>query len=200
MSVDEHAPVGTVLKDDETQGVFLFHDEDTSVSQFRCSLEGITSSFVLDHFGVSRDRGSCSVTTLKEFNYHVAHSFEFQVRVTQTAALDLYATADVVVSITDHNNHAPLFSQSSYWFTVQKAIRQGTQIGKISVSDKDQGGNTKVILHLLSDGEQSEQDLSRLVFPFFSLLFFSAHLLNEMEVHAWLQCIFNKLVLQCITM
>ncbi|XP_071114980.1 protocadherin Fat 4-like [Haliotis cracherodii] len=64
------------------------------------------------------------------------------------------AEAILTVHVRDTNDHAPVFSQSSYDFTLSEDASANQMIGKVVVTDKDEGPNGKVIFSL--SGEHSD--------------------------------------------
>ncbi|XP_067660593.1 protocadherin-11 X-linked-like [Haliotis asinina] len=60
----------------------------------------------------------------------------------------LNSTATVVINLQDVNDVAPTFSQSIYSFEIPENTPRGTQVGKVSVYDLDDGRNGEVFLSI----------------------------------------------------
>ncbi|XP_067676185.1 protocadherin Fat 4-like [Haliotis asinina] len=61
------------------------------------------------------------------------------------------AEAILTVHVRDTNDHAPVFSQSTYDFTLSEDVSTNYIIGKVDVTDKDEGPNGKLVLSLSGD-------------------------------------------------
>ena len=80
-------------------------------------------------------------------------SCRFQVRATDKNFKHMYATASVVIRVKDENNHAPVFSQMSYWTSVPSNTAVGNELLTIQAEDKDTGKNAEITYSLLSSGD-----------------------------------------------
>ncbi|XP_046553351.1 protein dachsous-like [Haliotis rubra] len=61
------------------------------------------------------------------------------------------AEAILTVHVRDTNDHAPVFSQTTYDFTLSEDVSANHIIGKVDVTDKDEGPNGKLVLSLSGD-------------------------------------------------
>ena len=131
---------------------FRFTTDSRPANDFECSLDDITSTQILDHFQVNRIGYECQVKVIRDFVQISNREFTFQVRVTDIKQRNLIGKAGVTVKITDTNDYAPEFTQSSYWVSVASDTSQGTSLVQVTVFDRDTPGKTEFVLELLSEG------------------------------------------------
>ena len=58
----------------------------------------------------------------------------------------------MTVKVTDTNDYAPEFTQSSYWVSIASDTSLGTSLVQVTVFDRDTPGKTEFVLELLSEG------------------------------------------------
>ena len=115
--------VGTLSADDSDQGDF---------GLVSYALES-TSTFVVDS-------STGAVTLNSALEYSVAKSYNLYVTATDNAGnASRTATAALVISVTDVNNHAPDFSGSPYTVTVPETTATGTDFFVLKATDLDSG-------------------------------------------------------------
>ncbi|XP_022445886.1 protocadherin Fat 2 [Delphinapterus leucas] len=76
------------------------------------------------------------ITTTKLMDFHDRAQYQLHIR----TSLGLASTT-VVIDIMDCNNHAPMFSKSSYYGTFDENIPPGTSILTVTATDQDHGEN-----------------------------------------------------------
>ena len=64
-------------------------------------------------------------------------------------------SSQVIVTVLDDNDHAPVFTRSKYDFRVAENVDTGHLVGTLTASDKDEGINAKVsFLITAEDGSE----------------------------------------------
>jgi hypothetical protein len=113
-------------------------------------MEKITTLETIEYLSVIQDGGECKLVTKpgKQIDSSVTPRFEFEMRATDKNFQNMFATASVVINVVDENNHAPEFSQTSYWVSVSSAVSKGTSILQLSTYDKDLGSFGEVTYQL----------------------------------------------------
>ncbi|XP_062443263.1 protocadherin Fat 2 [Rhea pennata] len=76
------------------------------------------------------------ITTVRAMNFHEQSHFELEVTTTNS-----HISTIVVIDVTDCNNHAPSFSQSSYRGAFDENIPPGTSVLTVRATDEDEGDN-----------------------------------------------------------
>lgn len=143
------------LRKPDGSGGLVISDEDTSKSQFDCTIENIQTIDIVDHFRVTNDNGECKLITQRSFNHFDTPKFTFEVRATDKNYRNMYASAKVEVIIQDTNNHAPQFSQKSYWASVSSNFPVRNSILKVIATDKDAGSFGEITYELLDSEDRS---------------------------------------------
>ncbi|XP_009890940.1 PREDICTED: protocadherin Fat 2 [Charadrius vociferus] len=76
------------------------------------------------------------ITTVRAMDFHEQSRFELEV-----ATVNSHASTTVVIDITDCNNHAPSFTQSSYRGAFDENVPPGTSVLTVRATDEDEGDN-----------------------------------------------------------
>ncbi|NXA17585.1 FAT2 protein, partial [Ibidorhyncha struthersii] len=76
------------------------------------------------------------ITTVRAMDFHEQSHFELEV-----ATINSQASATVIIDITDCNNHAPSFTQSSYRGAFDENVPSGTSVLTVRATDEDEGDN-----------------------------------------------------------
>uniref|UniRef100_A0A663MK89 FAT atypical cadherin 2 n=1 Tax=Athene cunicularia TaxID=194338 RepID=A0A663MK89_ATHCN len=76
------------------------------------------------------------ITTVRAMDFHEQSRFELEVTTANS-----HTSTTVVIDITDCNNHAPSFSQSSYRGAFDENVPPGTSILTVRATDEDEGNN-----------------------------------------------------------
>ncbi|XP_078377713.1 protocadherin-like protein [Oculina patagonica] len=161
VTTQENVASGTrLLVSDENgdkSGFRFSVEEDSSASDFECTLDDIKNVDVLDHFQVLRVGSECQLQVIKNFIQLPSQQFEFQVRVTNVIQRNLFGNAGVAVKVTDTNDFAPEFTQSSYWVSVASDTHSGTSLAQVTATDRDTPGKADFVYELLSEGNPEDR-------------------------------------------
>ena len=150
----------TVTNSDGSSGGLVIDDADTPMSQFECTIENIQSLAVESHFKIrlvtnSNYNSECKLVTQSTFDHFDTPKFTFEVRATDKNYRNMFASAQVEVEIRDKNDHAPVFSQSSYWASVDKNFPVRNSILKVIATDRDSGSFGEITYELLDSEDRN---------------------------------------------
>uniref|UniRef100_U3ICD8 FAT atypical cadherin 2 n=1 Tax=Anas platyrhynchos platyrhynchos TaxID=8840 RepID=U3ICD8_ANAPP len=76
------------------------------------------------------------ITTVRAMDFHEQSHFELEVTTTNS-----HTSTTVSIDIIDCNNHAPIFSQSSYRGAFDENVPPGTSVLTVMATDEDEGDN-----------------------------------------------------------
>ena len=79
-------------------------------------------------------------------------NFCLQVIATDGGSPPLSASSVVAVTVTDVNDNPPVFSVSLYNFNISESVGEGTAVGTVEVSDKDEGTAANISFSLTGSG------------------------------------------------
>ena len=90
------------------------------------------------------------ISTDVPFDFPSRSSYNFTVSATDSGSPIRTSTAQVVVAITDVNNHAPTFSQAEYSVPVKESASSSSTLLRLSANDDDAGVNAKISYAIVS--------------------------------------------------
>ena len=64
----------------------------------------------------------------------------------------LSASSVVAVAVSDVNDNPPIFSSSLYVYNISESVGDGTPIGTVQISDRDEGSAATAIFSLTGSG------------------------------------------------
>ena len=100
-------------------------------------------------FGTFRiDSKTGLIYTLREFDFSVKHEYIFTCYATDRGVVPRQASAEVKVSISDENNHAPEFDQLPYRKAIQSSVSPGDLLVTVRAKDKDSEPITQMTYRL----------------------------------------------------
>ncbi|XP_018016523.1 neural-cadherin isoform X4 [Hyalella azteca] len=134
--VEENMPAGTELQGlEELEAV-------GGEGEIRYELQGKDSK----HFTVHRSMsGLPKIITKEPLDSEASKQLSFVLRATDLANNDV-SSADIIVSVVDVNDHAPVFTQNIFYFFVPSNLSRFDKIGKVVAHD---GDNDKVLYRLV---------------------------------------------------
>ena len=83
---------------------------------------------------------------------------------TDRGAPSLSASCLVTVTVSDINDNPPIFSSSSYDFTISESVGEGGIVGTVQVSDRDDGIAANITFSLSGSGSNKQVDILLCVF------------------------------------
>lgn len=153
ISIDETTAKGTTIN----TGIKII-DQDTASDQFICSLENIQDLKILEYLSAVQQSDECKIVTKKVMDVSITPQFTFTMQAMDKNFHNMFTTAEVTLKVKDENNHAPVFSQTSYWVSVNSETSSGTRILELSTIDSDQGTFGEVTFQGITS---SSSDFSR---------------------------------------
>ena len=96
-----------------------------------------------DTFGIFPSDGS--IYLKKVLDREVRSQYVIQVKARDHGLPSLSATADVTIHVGDANDNYPIFSETSYQFSIEENLPSDTTVGEVSATDLDEGNNA--LLH-----------------------------------------------------
>ncbi|CAH1264999.1 FAT4 [Branchiostoma lanceolatum] len=120
-------------------------DVNSSVAMVTCSDDDVGENAELDFsittgnsnetFAINKTSGR--IITANSLDLEVTNFYSLEVQVSDSGAQSLTGTATVYVTVTNVNDFAPTFSESSYSFNVSECESVGTEVGQVVASDED---------------------------------------------------------------
>ena len=101
------------------------------------------------YFAIGKSSGV--LTSLQRFDREKQSTFRFFVSATDNALVPKSSLAKVIIHILDVNDEAPVFSQSSYHFSLLENEQVGTYVGSVSAVDRDTHANSQFSFRLLQN-------------------------------------------------
>ncbi|KAM6933327.1 protocadherin Fat 4-like [Xenentodon cancila] len=142
ISVPENSEIGTTVFNAKAV------DEDSGANS------QITYSFIAGHvdkFAIDQRNGT--ITTLDVFDFEEEHIYDLTIKASNPGGHTLFGLAHVVIQILDVNEFAPTFVKKEFNFFVCKNVPVGTQIGKVTAIDYDQGSAGQVFYFVFGHGK-----------------------------------------------
>ncbi|KAM4732121.1 uncharacterized protein FYW61_007990 [Anableps anableps] len=133
-SLPENSPVGTVVV------TVSATDADEGVNGDVTYDFGNVNGDVRKKFTIDHKVGEIRVTAAVD--YEATTSYEIRVKAKDGLGLSSYT--DVIISITDVNDNAPVVSLKSLTSPIPEDIPAGTEVGIINIQDRDSGNNRQV--------------------------------------------------------
>ncbi|KAK7096771.1 protocadherin-1-like isoform X2 [Littorina saxatilis] len=96
-----------------------------------------------------------TLSTLVTFDREVQAQYTFPVVAEDHGESPLSATATVIITIQDKNDHPPKFAQPIYFLDVQENMEPGSVCGTIMALDEDSGSNARVVYSIVRDDDSS---------------------------------------------
>ncbi|CDQ71804.1 unnamed protein product [Oncorhynchus mykiss] len=145
VSVPENEPAGTrviTLKALDTD-----HDDDGEVEY---DIEALFDSRSNDYFKINLQTGS--ITTLQPLDREVKDTHIFKVIATDNGTPKRSATAYLTVTISDTNDHGPVFEQTEYRVSIRENVEIGFEVLTIRATDGDAPSNANMIYKIVNEG------------------------------------------------
>uniref|UniRef100_A0A8C8FMX4 Cadherin EGF LAG seven-pass G-type receptor 1a n=1 Tax=Oncorhynchus tshawytscha TaxID=74940 RepID=A0A8C8FMX4_ONCTS len=148
VSVPENEPAGTrviTLKALDTD------DDDDGEVEY--DIEALFDSRSNDYFKINLQTGS--ITTLQPLDREVKDTHIFKVIATDNGTPKRSATAYLTVTISDTNDHGPVFEQTEYRVSIRENVEIGFEVLTIRATDGDAPSNANMIYKIVNEGEDN---------------------------------------------
>ncbi|XP_077356776.1 cadherin EGF LAG seven-pass G-type receptor 1 isoform X2 [Festucalex cinctus] len=149
VSVPENEPAGTrviTLKATDP--------DDGEAGRLKYSMEALFDSRSNDFFTIDSQTGS--ITTIQALDREVKETHVFKVTVTDNGTPRRYATSYLTVTVSDTNDHSPVFEQTEYKVNIRENVEVGFEVMTIRANDEDAPPNANMVYKIVNgDGINS---------------------------------------------
>uniref|UniRef100_A0A3Q3J3E4 Cadherin EGF LAG seven-pass G-type receptor 1 n=1 Tax=Monopterus albus TaxID=43700 RepID=A0A3Q3J3E4_MONAL len=149
VSVPENEPAGTrviTLKATDP--------DDGEAGRLEYSMEALFDSRSNDFFNIDSETGS--ITTVQALDREVKDTHVFKVIATDNGTPTRSATSYLTVTVSDTNDHSPVFEQNEYRVSIRENIEVGFEVMTIRATDGDAPSNANMIYKIVNgDGVNS---------------------------------------------
>lgn len=144
VSVPENEPAGTrviTLKATDP--------DDGEAGRLEYSMEALFDSRSNDFFEIDSQTGS--ITTIQPLDREVKDTHVFKVTVTDHGSPKRSATSYLTVTVSDTNDHSPVFEQNEYRVSIRENVEVGFEVMTIRATDGDAPSNANMIYKIVND-------------------------------------------------
>ncbi|KAG5274126.1 hypothetical protein AALO_G00159450 [Alosa alosa] len=144
VSVPENEPSGTrviTLKALDT--------DDGDAGKVDYDMEALFYSRSNDYFQINTETGS--VTTLQPLDREVKDTHVFKVTATDSGVPKRSATAYLTITVSDTNDHSPVFEQSEYRVSIRENVEVGFEVMTIRATDGDAPSNANMVYKIVNE-------------------------------------------------
>lgn len=149
VSVPENEPAGTrviTLKATDP--------DDGEAGRLEYSMEAFFYSRSNDFFNIDSQTGS--ITTVQPLDREVKDTHVFKVTVSDNGSPRRSATTYLTVTVSDTNDHSPVFEQTEYRVNIRENLEVGFEVMTIRATDGDAPSNANMIYKIVNgDGVNS---------------------------------------------
>uniref|UniRef100_A0A7N6C234 Cadherin EGF LAG seven-pass G-type receptor 1a n=1 Tax=Anabas testudineus TaxID=64144 RepID=A0A7N6C234_ANATE len=149
VSVPENEPAGTrviTLKATDP--------DDGEAGRLEYSMEALFDSRSNDFFDIDSQTGS--ITTVQPLDREVKDTHVFKVTVTDNGTPKRSATSYLTVTVSDTNDHSPVFEQTEYRVSIRENVEVGFEVMTVRATDGDAPSNANMIYKIVNgDGVNS---------------------------------------------
>uniref|UniRef100_A0A674AYK8 Cadherin EGF LAG seven-pass G-type receptor 1 n=1 Tax=Salmo trutta TaxID=8032 RepID=A0A674AYK8_SALTR len=146
VSVPENEPSGTrviTLKATDP--------DDGEAGRIEYGMEALFDSRSNDFFVINPQTGA--ITTVQPLDREVKDTHVFKVMVTDNGSPRRSATSYLTVTVSDTNDHGPVFEQTEYRVTIRENVEVGFEVMTIRATDGDAPSNANMVYKIVnSDG------------------------------------------------
>ncbi|XP_074554309.1 cadherin EGF LAG seven-pass G-type receptor 1 isoform X2 [Halichoeres trimaculatus] len=146
VSVPENEPAGTrviTLKATDP--------DDGEAGRLEYGMEALFDSRSNDFFDIDSQTGS--ITTVQSLDREVKDTHVFKVTVTDNGSPKRSATSYLTVTVSDTNDHSPVFEQTDYRVSIRENVEVGFEVMTIRATDGDAPSNANMIYKIVNDNE-----------------------------------------------
>lgn len=149
VSVPENEPAGTrviTLKATDP--------DDGEAGKLEYSMEALFDSRSNDFFEIDSQTGS--ITTIQPLDREIKDTHLFKVTVTDHGSPKRSAASYLTVTVSDTNDHSPVFEQNEYRVSIRENVEVGFEVMTIRATDGDAPSNANMIYKIVNgDGVNS---------------------------------------------
>uniref|UniRef100_A0A665WXR0 Cadherin EGF LAG seven-pass G-type receptor 1 n=1 Tax=Echeneis naucrates TaxID=173247 RepID=A0A665WXR0_ECHNA len=128
--------------------------DDGEAGRLEYSMEALFDSRSNDFFHIDSQTGS--ITTIQPLDREVKDTHVFKVTVTDNGTPKRSATSFLTVTVSDTNDHSPVFEQTEYRVSIRENLEVGCEVMTIRATDGDAPSNANMIYKIVNgDGVNS---------------------------------------------
>ncbi|KAM9407050.1 cadherin EGF LAG seven-pass G-type receptor 1-like isoform 5-T5 [Salvelinus alpinus] len=145
VSVPENEPSGTrviTLKATDP--------DDGEAGRIEYGMEALFDSRSNDFFVINPQTGA--ITTVQPLDREVKDTHVFKVMVTDNGSPRRSATSYLTVTVSDTNDHGPVFEQTEYRVTIRENVEVGFEVMTIRATDGDAPSNANMVYKIVNSG------------------------------------------------
>uniref|UniRef100_A0AAR2M2I0 Cadherin EGF LAG seven-pass G-type receptor 1 n=2 Tax=Pygocentrus nattereri TaxID=42514 RepID=A0AAR2M2I0_PYGNA len=146
VSVPENEPSGTRVI---TLKAFDSDDGDAGVVEY--DMEALFDSRSNDYFQINPETGG--ITTLQPLDRELKDTHVFKVTATDKGTPKRSATAYLTITVSDTNDHRPVFEQTEYRVSIRENVEVGFEVMTIRATDGDAPSNANMIYKIVNEVE-----------------------------------------------
>uniref|UniRef100_W5KPZ0 Cadherin EGF LAG seven-pass G-type receptor 1 n=1 Tax=Astyanax mexicanus TaxID=7994 RepID=W5KPZ0_ASTMX len=144
VSVPENEPSGTRVI---TLKAFDSDNGDAGVLEY--DIEALFDSRSNDYFQINPDTGG--ITTLQPLDREMKDTHVFKVTATDNGTPRRSATAYLTITVSDTNDHKPVFEQTEYRVSIRENVEVGFEVMTIRATDGDAPSNANMIYKIVNE-------------------------------------------------
>lgn len=144
VSVPENEPAGTrviTLKATDP--------DDGEAGRLEYSIEALFDSRSNDFFSIDAQTGS--ITTVQSLDREIKDTHVFKATVTDNGTPERSGIAYLTVTVSDTNDHSPVFEQNEYRVSIRENVEVGFEVMTIRATDGDAPSNANMIYKIVND-------------------------------------------------
>lgn len=144
VSVPENEPAGTrviTLKATDP--------DDGEAGMLEYSMEALFDSRSNDFFEIDSQTGS--ITTIQPLDREIKDTHVFKVTATDQGSPKRSATSYLTVTVSDTNDHSPVFEQTEYRVSIRENVEVGFEVMTIRATDGDAPSNANMIYKIVNE-------------------------------------------------
>lgn len=146
VSVPENEPAGT-----QVITLKATDPDDGEAGRLEYGMEALFDSRSNDFFDIDSQTGS--VTTVQKLDREVKDTHVFKVTVTDNGFPKRSATSFLTVTVSDTNDHSPVFEQTDYRVSIRENVEVGFEVMTIRATDGDAPSNANMIYKIVNENE-----------------------------------------------
>ncbi|KAF4091142.1 hypothetical protein AMELA_G00033680 [Ameiurus melas] len=149
VSIPENEPPGTRVI---TLKAFDSDDGDAGVLEY--DMEALFDSRSNDYFQINAETGG--ITTLQTLDREVKDTHVFKVMANDKGTPRRSATAYLTITVSDTNDHRPVFEQTEYRVSIRENVEVGFEVMTIRATDGDAPSNANMIYKIVKEAKVNE--------------------------------------------
>uniref|UniRef100_A0A3Q1F1Z1 Cadherin EGF LAG seven-pass G-type receptor 1 n=1 Tax=Acanthochromis polyacanthus TaxID=80966 RepID=A0A3Q1F1Z1_9TELE len=143
VSVPENEPAGTAVI-----SLKAIDPDDGEAGRLEYSMEALFDSRSDDFFHIDSQTGS--VTTVQALDREVKDTHVFKATVTDNGTPKRSATSYLTVTVSDTNDHSPIFEQTEYRVSIRENVEVGFEVMTIRATDGDAPSNANMVYKIVN--------------------------------------------------